>query len=122
MSADFLGWLPLAAKLTVTAGIVVTASMVAERAGALTGALIATLPVTIWPAYVFLSLNHDGTYIAQAALSGLVINAFTGVFPVSYTHLDVYKRQATSAQSAGCSAVSAAGNSTLSSLAMCCRS
>ena len=87
MSADFLGWLPLAAKLTVTAGIVVTASMVAERAGALTGALIATLPVTIWPAYVFLSLNHDGTYIAQAALSGLVINAFTGVFLLIYATL-----------------------------------
>lgn len=64
----------------VTAAIVVTASVVAERAGALTGALIATLPVTIWPAYVFLSLDHDAAYLAEAALSGLVINAVTGLF------------------------------------------
>jgi hypothetical protein len=87
MFVELHSWLPLAAKLMVTAGIVVTASIVAERAGALTGALIATLPVTIWPAYVFLSLNHDGTYIAQAALSGLVINAFTGLFLLIYATL-----------------------------------
>jgi hypothetical protein len=87
MSADLLSWLPLAANLTLTAAIVVTASVVAERVGALTGALVATLPVTIWPAYVFLSLNHDGAYIAQAALSGLVINAATGLFLLVYAAL-----------------------------------
>src|SRR5208282_409177 len=87
MSANLLSWLPLAAKLMLTAGIVVTASIVAERAGALAGALIATLPVTIWPAYVFLSLNHADGYIAAAALSGLVINAFTGLFLLVYATL-----------------------------------
>jgi hypothetical protein len=87
MSADLLSWLPLAAKLMLTAGIVVTASIVAERAGALTGALIGTLPVTIWPAYVFLSLNHEAAYMAEAALSGLVINAFTGLFLLVYATL-----------------------------------
>src|SRR5208282_1223756 len=87
MSANLLSWLPLAAKLMLTAGIVVTASIVAERAGALTGALIGTLPVTIWPAYVFLSLNHDAAYMAQAALSGLVINGFTGLFLLVYATL-----------------------------------
>jgi hypothetical protein len=87
MSANLLSWLPLAAKLMLTAGIVVTASIVAERAGALAGALIATLPVTIWPAYVFLSLNHEDGYIAAAALSGLVINAFTGLFLLVYATL-----------------------------------
>jgi hypothetical protein len=87
MSADLLSWLPLAAKLAVTAAIVVGASVIAERVGALTGALVATLPVTIWPAYVFLSLIHDGAYIAQAALSGLVINAATGLFLLVYAAL-----------------------------------
>src|SRR5471030_2790502 len=87
MSADLLSWLPLAAKLAVTAAIVVGASVIAERAGAITGALVATLPVTIWPAYVFLSLDHDAAYIAQAALSGLVINAVTGVFLLTYAAL-----------------------------------
>ena len=87
MSADLISWLPLAAKLIATAAIVVAASVIAERVGALTGALIATLPVTIWPAYVFLSLDHDGAYIAQAALSGLVINAATGLFLLVYAVL-----------------------------------
>lgn len=80
-------WFPLAAKLSLTAAIVVTASVIAERAGALTGALVATLPVTIWPAYVFLSLDHDASYIAQAALSGLAINAVTGLFLLVYAML-----------------------------------
>ncbi len=87
MSAHLVSWLPLAIKLMLTAGIVVIASLVAERAGALTGALIATLPVTIWPAYLFLSLNHEPTYVAQAALSGLVINAVTGLFLLVYATL-----------------------------------
>ena len=87
MSAHLLSWLPLTTKLILTAGIVVTASIVAERVGALTGALIATLPVTIWPAFVFLSLDHEAIYIAQAALSGLVINAVTGLFLVVYATL-----------------------------------
>ena len=87
MSADLVSWLPLATKLILAAGIVVAASVIAERVGALTGALIATLPVTIWPAYVFLSLDHDAAYIAQAALSGLVVNAATGLFLLLYAAL-----------------------------------
>lgn len=87
MSADLLFWLLLAAKLLATAAIVVGASVIAERAGALTGALVATLPVTVWPAYVFLSLDHDAVYLAQAALSGLVINAVTGLFLLIYAAL-----------------------------------
>src|SRR5664279_3499821 len=87
MSAELISWLPLAAKLIATAAIVVAASVIAERVGALTGALVATLPVTIWPAYVFISLDHDGAYIAQAALSGLVINAATGLFLLVYAAL-----------------------------------
>jgi len=49
MSAAQLPWLPLVAKLMVTAAIVVTASVIAERAGALTGALATALAVPlIW--------------------------------------------------------------------------
>jgi len=66
MSPDFLFWLALAVKLVLTAGIVVTASFVTEYAGPLIGALVVTLPVTVWPAYVFLSLDHDAAFIAQS--------------------------------------------------------
>ena len=87
MPADLFFWLSLSAKLMLTAGIVVTASVVAERVGPLTGALVATLPVTVWPAYVFLALDHDAAYMAEAARSGLAINAVTGVFLLVYATL-----------------------------------
>ena len=54
ISYHFVFWLSLALKLLLTAGIVVTASVIVERAGPLIGALVVTLPVTVWPAYVFL--------------------------------------------------------------------
>lgn len=71
-------------KLVLTAGIVVTASVVVERAGPLIGALVVTLPVTVWPAYVFLSLDHDAAFVAQSAQSGLAINAVSAVFMLVY--------------------------------------
>jgi len=64
-------------KLVLTAGIVVSASVMVERVGPLIGALVVTLPVTVWPAYVFLSLDHDATYVAASAQSGLAVNAVT---------------------------------------------
>lgn len=58
--------------------------MVVERAGPLVGALVVTLPVTVWPAYVFLSLDHDAAYLAASALSGLAVSAASAVFMLVY--------------------------------------
>lgn len=68
----------------MTAGVVVTASIVVERAGPLIGALVVTLPVTVWPAYLFLSLDHDAAYLAASAGAGLAVNAVSGVFMLLY--------------------------------------
>lgn len=84
MSSDFVFWLALAVKLVLTAGIVVTASFVTERAGPLIGALVVTLPVTVWPAYVFLSLDHDANFIAESVVGGLAMNAVSGIFMLIY--------------------------------------
>ncbi len=84
MSPDFVFWLALAVKLALTAGIVVTASFVTERAGPLIGALVVTLPVTVWPAYVFLSLDHDAEFIGASVVSGLGMSAVSGVFMLIY--------------------------------------
>ncbi len=84
ISQDLLFWLALALKLVLTAGIVVTASVVVERAGPLIGALVVTLPVTVWPAYVFLSLDHDAAYLAAAAGAGLSFNAVSSIFMLLY--------------------------------------
>ena len=84
MSPDAVFWLALALKLVLTAGIVVTASFVTEHAGPLIGALVVTLPVTVWPAYVFLSLDHDANFIAESVVGGLGVNAVSGVFMLTY--------------------------------------
>lgn len=74
----------LGVKLILTAGIIVSASVVVERSGPLLGALVVTLPVTVWPAYVFLSLDHDAVYIVASARSGLAVNAASAIFMLIY--------------------------------------
>lgn len=84
MSPDLAFILLLIIKMAVTAGFVVIASLVTERAGPVIGALISTLPVSAGPGYVFLSLDHDTAFIAQAATASLAVNAATGVYAIVY--------------------------------------
>ena len=53
--------------MAVTAAFVVTASIITERSGPVIGALIATLPISAGPSYVFLALDHDAAFIAEGA-------------------------------------------------------
>jgi hypothetical protein len=87
MSADLLFWLSLALKMAVTAGFVVFAAMVAERAGAAIGALVATLPIAAGPAYFFVALDHDAAFISQSAIGSIAAHAATGVFSLVYVVL-----------------------------------
>lgn len=81
---EHLSWLAPILKLVLTACIVVTASVIVERSGALIGALVFTLPVTVWPAYLFLSLEHNASYLADSAGLGLAVNAVSGAFLLLY--------------------------------------
>lgn len=74
-------------RMSVTAAFVTMASIITERAGPVIGALVATLPVSTGPVYVFLALDHDATFIAASALAALPINAATIVFGLVYTLL-----------------------------------
>jgi len=87
MSPDLLFVLSLAMKMAVTAAFVVLATSLAERAGAVVGAMIATLPIAAGPAYIFLSLDHGPEFIADSALASLVVNAANCVFALVYTLL-----------------------------------
>ena len=80
MPADFYFVLSLIAKMAVTAGFVLAATITAERAGPLVGGLVATLPIGAGPAYVFLALDHDAHFIAQSAVASLAINAANATF------------------------------------------
>ncbi|MCL2716257.1 MAG: hypothetical protein FWD68_17255 [Alphaproteobacteria bacterium] len=77
MAPDTAFVLMLVLRMALTALLVVTASIMAERSGPVIGALIATLPISAGPAYVFLSLDHDALFIAEAARTSLAINTAT---------------------------------------------
>jgi len=87
MPPDLHFILLLALRMAVAAAFVVTASIIAERSGPVIGALIATLPVSAGPSYVFLALDHDATFIAESALASFPINAVTMFFCLTYVVL-----------------------------------
>jgi len=91
MSPDLLFLLSLLVKMAVVAAFVVGAVYSAERAGPVVGAMVATLPISAGPAYIFLSLDHNAGFIADSALASLVINAITCIFALTYALLAQYR-------------------------------
>jgi len=79
--------LTLALRMAITAAFVVSASVITERSGPVIGALIATLPISAGPSYVFLALDHDAAFIAAGALASLPINAATIWLALTYVVL-----------------------------------
>jgi hypothetical protein len=87
MSPDLTLILTLGLRMAIAAAFVVTAAFITERSGPVIGALIATLPFSAGPSYVFLSLDHDAAFIAQGALASLPINAATMFMGLTYVVL-----------------------------------
>src|SRR3954470_6996402 len=87
MSPELAFILMLAARMFVAAAFVVTASIITERSGPAIGALVATLPISAGPSYVFLALDHDAAFIAQSALASLPINAASVLLSTTYVLL-----------------------------------
>ena len=87
MSPDLAFILTLALRMAVTAAFVVSASMITERSGPVIGALVATLPISAGPSYVFLALDHNAAFIAEGALASLPINAVTIFLGLTYVVL-----------------------------------
>lgn len=74
-------------RMAIAAAFVVSASVITERSGPVIGALVATLPISAGPSYVFLALDHDAAFIAQGALSSLPVNAATIFLGLTYVVL-----------------------------------
>src|SRR5713226_2731673 len=87
MSPEFAFILTLALRMAITAAFVVTASVITERSGPVIGALVATLPISAGPSYVFLALDHDAAFIAEGALASLPVNAATIFLALTYVVL-----------------------------------
>src|SRR5450631_3715317 len=84
MSPDLWFLLVLAIKMAVAAAFVVTASFIAERAGALVGAMVVTLPIGAGPAYILLALDHGAAFIADSTVASLAVHAASGIFGTAY--------------------------------------
>jgi hypothetical protein len=87
MSPDLAFILTLLLRMAITAAFVVTASVITERAGPVIGALVATLPISAGPSYVFLALDHNAAFIAEGTLASLPINAVTIFLALTYVVL-----------------------------------
>ena len=92
--------LMLGLRMAIAAAFVVTASVITERSGPVIGALVATLPISAGPSYVFLSLDHDAAFIAEGALASLPINAATIFLGLTYVVLAQRRSALVSAGSA----------------------
>jgi len=74
-------------KMAIAAGIVVGCSLLAERSGPLLAAMIATLPISLGPVYVFLALDHGPAFIAEAALGSMASNLANACLMLVYVLL-----------------------------------
>src|SRR3954447_20964229 len=87
LTPEIIFILSLALRMAITAAFVVSASVITERSGPVIGALVATLPISAGPSYVFLALDHDAAFIAEGALASLPINAATIWLGLTYVLL-----------------------------------
>lgn len=87
MALDLHFALILAVRMVITAGFVLSATLIAERAGPLVGGLVAALPLGAGPVYVFLAMDHDVAFIADSAVNSLAINFVNVSFALIYALL-----------------------------------
>ncbi|WP_315836756.1 hypothetical protein [Bradyrhizobium prioriisuperbiae] len=87
MSPELVFILMLLLRMVVAAAFVVSASIITERSGPVIGALIATLPISAGPSYVFLALDHDAAFISDGSLASLPVNAATIFLGLTYVML-----------------------------------
>lgn len=72
----------LVAKMAATAVLVLGATVLAERFGAFIGAIIASMPLSAGPAYLFLALENGAGFIEKSSLTSLAVHPITVVLLV----------------------------------------
>lgn len=77
-------WIVLVAKAAAAGLLVVAASMAVERSGPFVGAMIASLPISAGPAYLFLALDHDAPFLAESGPASILSVCGTCVFIAVY--------------------------------------
>ena len=67
-------------KVIATIALVTTVTLVAERATPFVAAMVAALPISAGPAYLFIAMDHGSASLADSALTGVGVNAVMAVF------------------------------------------
>ncbi len=96
MSPELYFTVTLIVRMAITAAFLLAATVTAERAGPLIGGLVATLPISAGPIYIFLAIDHGAHFVGESALGSLVGNAINIVFALSYALLAQKRPLATS--------------------------
>jgi len=65
---------------------VVAASRATERAGPFVGGMIATLPVSTGPVYVFLAIDHGAQFVSESARMSVASTAAIVAFVAAHAH------------------------------------
>jgi hypothetical protein len=87
MSPEIYFTVTLIVRMVVTAAFLLAATVTAERAGPLVGGLVATLPISAGPIYIFLAIDHGAHFVGVSALGSLVSNGVNIVFALTYALL-----------------------------------
>ncbi|TDR94647.1 hypothetical protein [Enterovirga rhinocerotis] len=74
----------LACRMAIVAAIVLAISAVVGRAGPFLGAMLASIPISAGPAYVFLALDHDAAFLANSTVASILSVGATGPFVWAY--------------------------------------
>ena len=64
----------------------VAASRATERLGPVLGAMVATLPVSAGPVFVFLAIDHGAAFVSEAARTSVASSAATAAFVAAHAH------------------------------------
>lgn len=84
MSPDVYFALTLVVRMAMTAAFLIAATVTAERAGPLIGGLVATLPISAGPIYIFLAIDHSAHFVGESALGSMLSNAVNIAFALTY--------------------------------------
>ena len=74
----------LASRMAIVAAIVVSVSVVVARSGPVVGAMLAAMPISAGPSYVFLALDYPADFVARSAISSLLAACATSAFVVAH--------------------------------------
>ena len=84
---DTFFWLAALLSSAITAFVVVTASVLVERASPFIGAMVASLPIAASAAYVILAIQHPPDYIMQSAIGSITTMGVNAIFGLVYAAL-----------------------------------